>query len=74
MRVFFRRETGHPDKAGPYLIQAIQTDKSIFVVHEALLALATLGDAKFIPFIKQYLHHSNPEIAESAEIALERLH
>jgi len=66
-------ETGHPDKAGPYLMQAIQTDKSIFVVHEALLALATLGDAKYIPFIKQYLHDKNPEIAESAEIALERL-
>jgi deoxyhypusine monooxygenase len=67
-------ETGHPDKAGPYLMQAIQTDKSIFVVHEALLALATLGNAKFIPFIKKYLHHENPEIAESAAIALERLH
>ncbi|HLC72617.1 MAG TPA: HEAT repeat domain-containing protein [Candidatus Nanoarchaeia archaeon] len=66
-------ETGYPDKASSYLLQAIQTDKNIFVVHEALLALATLGDAKFIPFIKQYLKDPRPEIAESAEIALERL-
>lgn len=66
-------ETGHPDKAAPYLIKAIQTDSSIFVVHEALLALATLGDTKHIPFIKQYLQDPRPEIAESVEIALERL-
>ncbi len=66
-------ETGHPDKAGPYLIQAITTDKNIFVVHEALLALATLGDTKHIPFIKHYLQDLRPEISESAEIALERL-
>ena len=66
-------ETGHPDKAGPYLMKAIAIDKSIFVVHEALLALATLGDAKYIPFIRQYLKDPRPEISESAEIALERL-
>ena len=73
-RAFSLGETGHPDKAAPYLMQAIQTDKSIFVVHEALLALAILGDAKFIPFIKKYLKDPRPDIAESAEIALERLH
>ncbi len=66
-------ETGHPDKAAPYLLKSIATDTSIFVVHEALLALATLGDAQHIPFIKQYLQDPRPEIAESAEIALERL-
>ena len=67
-------ETGHPDKAAPYLINAIETDKNIFVVHEALLALATLGDSKHIPFIQTYLKDPRPEISESAEIALERLH
>ena len=66
-------ETGHPDKAALYLMKAIETDKSVFVVHEALLALATLGNQKFIPFIKQYLTHPNADIVESAEIALERL-
>lgn len=66
-------ETGHPDKAAPYLMKAIATDKSVFVVHESLLALATLGDQNFIPFIKRYLTHPNADIAESAEIALERL-
>ncbi len=66
-------ETGHPDKAASYLIQAIQTDQHVFVVHEALLALGTLGDQTFIPFITKYLTHKNKDIAESAEIALERL-
>ena len=66
-------ETGHPEKAAPYLIKSIEIDKHVFVVHEALLALATLGDQTYIPLIKKYLYDPRPEIAESAEIALERL-
>lgn len=66
-------ETANPKKAGPYLTQAIETDTSLFVVHEALLALATLGDTSFAAFIKPYLKDPREEIKESAEIALERL-
>ncbi len=66
-------ETAAPKIAGPHLVKAIETDKSSFVVHEALMALGTLGDKSFIPFIQKYLDHEDPDIAESAEIALQRL-
>lgn len=66
-------ETANPKIAAPYLIKSIQEDKNIFVVHEALLALATLGKEGFIPFIKKYIRDARPEIAESAEIALQRI-
>ena len=66
-------ETAAPKQAGPHLMKAIETDKSPFVVHEALMALGTLGDPSFIPFIKRYVHHSDPDIGESAEIALQRI-
>ncbi len=66
-------ETSHPNLASKYLIKAIETDKNVFVVHEALLALATLGKKEFIPFIEKYLGDSRPEISESAEIALQRI-
>ncbi len=66
-------ESAHPKIAGEFLMKAIENDKNIFVIHEALLALATLGDKKFIPFIKKYLNDPRKEISESAEIALERL-
>lgn len=66
-------ETAHPKLAGPYLMQAVEEDKNIFVIHEALLALATLGKEEFMPFIKKYVKHPVEEIAESAEIALQRI-
>lgn len=66
-------ETAHPTLAGPYLMKAAETDKNIFVVHEALLALGTLGKREFIPFIEKFLNDSRPEITESAEIAIERI-
>ncbi len=66
-------ETACPSLAGPPLMKAVGEDTNIFVRHEALLALGTLGDTKFIPFIEKYLHDTEPEIAESAEIALQRL-
>jgi len=66
-------ETANPKVAGPYLMKAVETDKNIFVVHEALLALATLGKELYVPFIKKYIKHPVPEVAESAEIALQRI-
>ena len=66
-------ETSHPDLASKYLMKAVEEDKNIFVRHEAILALATLGKREFIPFIKRYINSSELEIAESAEIALQRL-
>ncbi|MBI2632161.1 HEAT repeat domain-containing protein [Candidatus Pacearchaeota archaeon] len=66
-------ETAHPALAGSYLIKAIESDNNIFVIHEALLALGTLGKKEFIPFIQKYLKDSRPEIAESAEIAIQRI-
>ena len=59
--------------ASEYLMKAVEEDENIFVRHEAILALATLGKKEFIPFIKKYLNSPELEIAESAEIALQRL-
>lgn len=66
-------ETANSKLASKYLMKAIETDKNIFVRHEAILALATLGKKEFIPFIKKYLNDPEIEIAESAEIALQRI-
>ena len=66
-------ETASPKEAGPYLMKAIEQDESIFVVHEALMALGTLGDSSFISFVKKFLYDSRKDVAESAEIALQRL-
>jgi HEAT repeat protein len=66
-------ETAAPKLAGPYLMQAIENDPHVFVKHEALLALGTLGDKSFVPFIETFLKHSEAEVSESAEIALQRL-
>ncbi len=66
-------ETGHPKIAGKYLMKAVEEDKNIFVRHEAILALATLGKKEFIPFIEKFLNSQEIEMAESAEIALQRL-
>jgi len=66
-------ETACSSLAGPPLMKAVEEDIHIFVRHEALLALGTLGDEKFISFIEPFLHDREAEIAESAEIALQRL-
>lgn len=66
-------ETAHPRVAGPYLMEAVEKDPNIFVRHEAILALGTLGKKEFIPFIKRFLNDPEPEMAESAEIALQRI-
>ena len=66
-------ETSHPNLAGPALMKAVEKDKSIFVRHEAILALATLGKPEFKEFIKKFLDDPEPEIAESAKIALQRI-
>ena len=60
-------------KVVPELIKVLQTDKNFFTVHEALLALGTLGDFKAESEIRKFLHHEDPAIVESAEISLERL-
>ena len=66
-------ETAHPNSAGKHLMKAIEEDENIFVVHESLLALGTLGKKEFIPFVKKYLNDPRPEISESAEISLQRI-
>ncbi len=66
-------ETAHPRVAGDYLMKAVETDENIFVRHEALLALSTLGREEFVPFIKKFLKDKDLEMRESAEIALQRL-
>ena len=67
-------ETTHPKIAIFYLKQAVEKDENIFVRHEAILALATLGDRSVIPFVEQFLDKKEPlEIRQSAKIALDRL-
>lgn len=66
-------ETGRSDLVGKYLMKSVEEDENIFVRHESILALATLGDRNFIPFVKRFLDAPEKEIAESAEIALQRL-
>ena len=66
-------ETACPKLSVEPLKKACKEDTSIFVRHEALLALATLGDKDNIPFIQTFLKDKDPEIVESAEIALQRL-
>ncbi|MEM3112835.1 MAG: HEAT repeat domain-containing protein [Candidatus Pacearchaeota archaeon] len=66
-------ECGHIELASKYLIKAVENDENIFVRHEAILALATLGKEEFIPFIKNFINDPIPEMAESAQIALERI-
>ena len=66
-------ESSHPSLASKYLMKAVEEDKNIFVRHEAILALATLGKKEFIPFIKKYLNDPEIEMAESAEIAVQRI-
>ncbi len=66
-------ETAAAKEAGPLLMKAIETDESPYVRHEALMALGTLGDVAFIPFIEQFLTDDDTDVAESAEIALQRL-
>lgn len=66
-------ETAHPDLAAKYLMKAVEEDENIFVRHEAILALATLGKTEFIPFVEKYLNNPDIEMSESAEIALQRL-
>ena len=66
-------ETAHFNSA-KYLMLAVEKDKNSFVRHEAILALATLGKKEFAPFIKKFVNDSNVEVAESAEIALQRIY
>ena len=66
-------ESGRPDLVAKPLMDAVESDPNIFVRHEAILALSTLGKKEFIPFVKKFLNDPDQEIAESAEIALQRL-
>lgn len=66
-------ETGRGDLVGKYLKKSVEEDKNLFVRHESILALSTLGDKEFIPFVKKFLNAPEKEMSESAEIALQRL-
>ena len=61
------------DESVKILGKSLFTDPSPIVRHEALLALATLGNKQFVPFIERYLKDPDKHISESAEIALERI-
>lgn len=67
-------ETACSELAAEPLKKACKEDVNIFVRHEAILALATLGDKRNISFIEAFLKDKDPEIVESAEIALQRLY
>ncbi|MCE7733727.1 MAG: HEAT repeat domain-containing protein [Candidatus Heimdallarchaeota archaeon] len=56
-----------------FLINAIQNDNNRFVVHEALLALSNRGEAKTKFIIKKQINNSDSDIADTAQISLERL-
>ena len=66
-------ECAHPEIASKYLMKSVEEDENIFVRHESILALATLGKKEYIPFVKRFLNEPELEMRESAEIALERL-
>lgn len=66
-------ETGRGDLVGKYLMKSVEEDENIFVRHESILALATLGDKEFIPFVKKFIDDPVLEMAESAQVALMRL-
>ena len=66
-------ETGRSDLVGGYLMKSVEEDENLFVRHEAILALSTLGDEKFIPFVEKFLDDPDVEMSESAEVALQRL-
>ncbi|MCA9487355.1 MAG: HEAT repeat domain-containing protein [Nanoarchaeota archaeon] len=66
-------ETGRSDLVGKYLMKSVEEDENLFVRHESILALATLGDPRVIPFVERFLKDPDKEMSESAEIALQRL-
>ena len=66
-------ETACPELATEPLKKSCKKDTNIFVRHVAILALATLGDKMNIPFFEKFLKDKDPEIVESAEIALQRV-
>jgi deoxyhypusine monooxygenase len=55
------------------LINHMINDENVFIKHEAALALGTVGVKDAADQIRILLEHPNPDIVESAEIALERL-
>ncbi len=71
---FVLGETAAPDLVAPYLMKSVEEDPNVFVRHEAILALATLGKKEFIPFVERFCSDPVLEMAETAQIALQRLH
>jgi len=55
------------------LIDVLNKDSNPLVIHESLLSLANLGEKNIRKEIENLLDHKNRIIAETAEIALERL-
>ncbi len=60
-------------KAATALNLAIKLSSNDFVIHETLLSLSTLGFKEYCETIQEYFKHTSAEVAESAEIAFERL-
>lgn len=61
-------------KVVPELLNVLSYDKNEFVIHETLLALATIGQESIETTIKEFVTHANRNISETAKIALDRLH
>lgn len=70
--VFARGETASFDAVNS-LTDVLDEETNAFVVHESLLSLATIGDTGVKPLIEKFINHNDKNIADSAEIALERL-
>lgn len=61
------------NKAVPELLKVLKKEKNVFALHETILALATIGNKRAEGSIRLFLNHEDPNISETAEIALERL-
>lgn len=56
-----------------FLIKTINTDNNRFVVHEALLALSNRGIPESQQIISEQINNSDRDVADTAQISLERL-
>ena len=60
--------------AVPKLIEVLSDeDEHVMVRHEAAEALGAIGDLQARDTLEQFLSHSQPEISESCEVALDLL-
>lgn len=75
-----RAETIKPDATGDMraiicaaLVKALEKDSSIIVQHEALEALAYIGDAETLRVLDSFRNSPNPDIRSAANVAFDML-